>query len=154
MRALSRIPSTVGLSESGKQGSVVAKTTVTVLTCDQCKVETGEDVEAEQSVEFGYDGYNYASDLCAPHADGFHNTVQGFIEYSSGRSRSGRGRRVGRGAPSASTAQGDTARRTTTDRERLRAVREWARANGYPDLGNRGRIPQNIVAEYEAAHGG
>jgi hypothetical protein len=144
----------VGLSESRKQGSVVAKTTVTVLTCDQCKVETGEDVEAEESVEFGYDGYNYASDLCAPHADGFHNTVQGFIEYSSGRSRSGRGRRAGRGAPSASTAQGETARRTTTDRERLRAIREWARANGYPDLGNRGRVPQNIVAEYEAAHGG
>jgi hypothetical protein len=133
----------------------VAKTTVTVLTCDQCKAETGEDVEAEESVEFGYDGYSYALDLCAPHADGFHNTIQGIIGYSSERSRSGRGRRSRRGAPSAaSTSEGDAARRTTTDRERLRAIREWARANGYPDLGNRGRIPQNIVAEYEAAHGG
>ncbi|MBW3546534.1 MAG: Lsr2 family protein [Actinobacteria bacterium] len=42
----------------------------------------------------------------------------------------------------------------TSDRERLRAIREWARANGYPELGNRGRIPQHIVAEYEAAHRG
>jgi hypothetical protein len=133
----------------------VVKTTVTVLTCDQCTAETGEDVEAEESVEFGYDGYSYTLDLCAPHTEDFHNTVQGIIALSSERSRSGRGRRSRRGASSgASPSDGDAARRPSTDRERLRAIREWARANGYPDLGNRGRIRQSIVAEYEAAHGG
>ena len=43
---------------------------------------------------------------------------------------------------------------TTSDCERLRTIREWARDNGYPELGNRGRIAQHIVDEYEAAHGG
>jgi hypothetical protein len=31
-------------------------------------------------------------------------------------------------------------------------IREWARANGHPDLGSRGRIPQGIVEEWEAAN--
>ena len=133
--------------------SVVAKTTVTWLTCDQCKAETGEDVEAEESVSFGYDGYNYALDLCAPHAENFHNTVQTMAGWSSGRSRvaSGRSRRA---APSrASQPEPVSSRRSTPERERLRAIREWARGNGYPNLGDRGRIPRSIMAEYDAAHG-
>ncbi len=132
----------------------MAKTTVTFLTCDQCRAETGEDVEAEESLGFGYDGYSYALDLCAPHAENFHNTVQAMIGWSSDRSRIGSGRRSRRATPSvASQPEPGPAPRTTADRERLRAVREWARNNGYPELGNRGRIPQNILAEYEAAHG-
>ena len=131
----------------------MAKTTVTWLTCDQCKAEAGEDVEAEESVSFGYDGYNYALDLCAPHAENFHNTVQTMIGWSSGRSRIA-SRRSRRAAPSsASHPEAAGSRRSTPERERLRAIREWARGNGYPDLGDRGRIPRSIMAEYDAAHG-
>ena len=132
----------------------MAKTTVTYLTCDQCRVETGENVEAEESVSFDYDGYSYALDLCAAHAESFHNTVQTMIGLSSERSRIGGVRRSRRTAPSsASQPEAGPARRSAGDRERLGAIREWARSNGYPDLGNRGRIPQQILAEYEAAHG-
>ncbi len=131
----------------------MAKTTVTFLTCDQCRAETGEDVEAEESVAFGYDGYSYALDLCAPHAENFQNTVQAMIGWSSDRSRIGAERRPRRATPSgASQPEPGPVRRTTGDRERMGAIREWARNNGYPELGNRGRIPQNILAEYEAAH--
>lgn len=132
--------------------SDVAKTTVTVLTCDQCKAEIGEDVEAEESVGLAYDGYNYELDLCAPHADDFHATLQAMAGRASERSRVGR--RSRRGASSGSQVEPGAGGRSTSDRERLGAIREWARNNGYPDLGNRGRIPQHIVAEYEAAHGG
>ncbi len=140
------------LSGSEQKEGVVAKTTVTWLTCDQCKAETGEDVEAEESVSFGYDGYNYGLDLCAPHAENFHNTVQTMIGWSSGRSRisSGRSRRA---APSSASQPEAASRRSTPERERLRAIREWARGNGYPNLGDRGRIPRSIMAEYDAAHG-
>ena len=131
----------------------MAKTTVTFLTCDQCRVETGESVEAEESVSFDYDGYSYALDLCAAHAESFHNTVQTMIGWSSERSRIGGGRRSRRIPPSASQPEASPARRSAGDRERLGAIREWARSNGYPDLGNRGRIPQQILAEYEAVHG-
>ncbi|HEV2070799.1 MAG TPA: histone-like nucleoid-structuring protein Lsr2 [Acidimicrobiales bacterium] len=130
----------------------MAKTTVTVLTCDQCQAEAGEEVEAEESVALAYDGYNYELDLCAPHAQNFHDTLQTLAGWASERSRMGR--RSRRTASSASQAESGSGGRTTGDRERLRAIREWARENGYPDLGNRGRIPQHVVAEYEAAHGG
>ena len=133
----------------------MAKTTVTVLTCDQCTAETGEEIEAKETVAFGYDGYSYALDLCPPHAEDFHATVQAMMGWSSDRSRVGSGRRSRRATPSsASQPEAGASRRATADRERLRSIREWARDNGYPDLGNRGRIPQNIVDEYEAAHGG
>lgn len=132
----------------------MAKTTVTLLRCDQCKAETGEEIEAKESVGVGYDGYSYTLDLCPPHADSFHSTVQSMIGWSSERTRGGTGRRSRRAtASSASSAGPRSSSGTTPDRERLRTIREWARENGYPELGNRGRIPQHIVDEYEAAHG-
>ncbi len=133
----------------------MAKTTVTFLTCDQCRAETSEDVEAEESVSFGYDGYSYALDLCGPHGESFHNTVQAMIGWSSDRSRIGTRRRSSHATPSsAPQPEPGPTRRTKGDRERLGAIREWARNNGYPQLGNRGRIPQNVMAEYEAAQNG
>ncbi|HEV2809936.1 MAG TPA: Lsr2 family protein [Acidimicrobiales bacterium] len=133
----------------------MAKTTVTLLTCDQCKAETGEEIEAEETVAFGYDGYSYTLDLCPPHAESFHATVQTMTGWSSERTRAGTGRRTRPATTSsASKAEPRASSGTTSDRERLRAIREWARDSGYPELGNRGRIPQHIVDEYEAAHGG
>ncbi len=77
------------------------------------------------------------------------------IGWSGERTRGGTGRRSRRATgASASKAEPRASSGTTSDRERLRAIREWARDNGYPELGNRGRIPQHIVDEYEAAHGG
>jgi len=58
--------------------------------------------------------------------------------------------------PAADGADGaDTgaSRRSGGDRERLKAIRDWARKNGHPDLGDRGRIPQRIVTDYDAATG-
>ena len=38
------------------------------------------------------------------------------------------------------------------DREQNRAIREWARAQG-KKISDRGRIPEDIVAEYHASAG-
>jgi hypothetical protein len=133
----------------------MAKTLIVQLTCDRCKAERGENVDGAQTVTFGYDGYDYSLDLCQEHSDDFHNTVQGLISWSSDRTRSGAGRRARRGAAAddGGGANGATpAARSTADRDRLKSIREWARSNGYPDLGDRGRIPQAIVSAYEAAH--
>jgi len=136
----------------------MAKTLIVQLTCDRCKAERGENVEGAQTVSFGYDGYEYSLDLCREHADDFHNTVQGLISWSSDRTRSaGAGRRGRRGGSSddggaASAGGGPAPARSSADRERLKAIRDWARANGHPNLGDRGRIPAAIVEEYEAAH--
>ena len=41
--------------------------------------------------------------------------------------------------------------RTGPGRERSAQIRQWAKQRGYK-VNERGRIPANIVAEYEAAH--
>lgn len=130
----------------------MAKTLIVQLTCDRCKAETGETVEGAESVSFGYDGYGYSIDLCAPHAEEFHNAVQGMVTWSSDRTRL-TGVRRPRASSSEVAAATDSGapRRSTGDRERLKAIREWARKNGHPDLGDRGRIPQLIIDEYDAS---
>jgi hypothetical protein len=133
----------------------MAKTLIVQLTCDRCKAETGENVDGAQTVSFGFDGYDYSLDLCKEHADDFHNTVQGLISWSSDRTRSGSGRRSSRRSASVEEGAGAVSAapaRSSADRERLKAIRDWARENGHPNLGDRGRIPQAIVAAYDAAH--
>ena len=133
----------------------MAKTLIVQLTCDRCKAETGENVDGAQTVSFGFDGYDYSLDLCKEHGQDFHNTVQGLISWSSDRTRSGSGRRARRSGSAddaGATAGSTTPARSSADRERLKAIREWARQNGHPDLGDRGRVPQAIVAAYDAAH--
>lgn len=130
----------------------MAKTLIVQLTCDRCKAEKGENVDGTESVSFGYDGYSYALDLCAPHAEDFHANIQGLIAWSSDRSRLAPGRRA---RPASSDVPGSPeptpARRSASDRDRLKAIREWARKNGHPDLSERGRIPQRIIDDYDAA---
>ena len=132
----------------------MAKTLIVQLTCDRCKAETGDNVDGAETVSFGFDGYDYSLDLCKEHAEDFHNTVQGLIGWSSDRTRSGGGRRSSRrsGAADEAAGAGAAPARTSADRERLKAIRDWARENGHPNLGDRGRIPQAIVAAYDAAH--
>ena len=133
----------------------MAKTLIVQLTCDRCKAEKGENVDGAETVTFGFDGYDYSLDLCKEHGQDFHNTVQGLISWSSDRTRSGSGRRARRSGSSddAGAAAGSTTpARSSADRERLKAIRDWARENGHPNLGDRGRVPQAIVAAYDAAH--
>ena len=135
----------------------MAKTLIVQLTCDRCKAEKGENVEGTETVTFGFDGYEYSLDLCEEHSRHFHDTVQGFISWASDRSRTGSGRRARQARPSDEVGGGNgsaPAPRSAADRERLKAIREWARQHGHPDLADRGRIPQAVVAAYEAAHRG
>ena len=133
----------------------MAKTLIVQLTCDRCKAEKGENVDGAETVTFGFDGYEYSLDLCKEHGGDFHNTVQGLIGWSSDRTRSGGGRRARRSSASedgGSTSGAATPARSSADRERLKAIRDWARQNGHPDLGDRGRIPQAVVAAYDSSH--
>jgi hypothetical protein len=43
--------------------------------------------------------------------------------------------------------------RTPASRVYTATVRAWARDNGWPDLGDRGRVPAEATAAFEAAHG-
>jgi nucleoid-associated protein Lsr2 len=94
--------------------------------------------EADGTVRFGLDGTYYEIDLNARHADDLRSALGKYISHA--RKPGGTTRRAGvRGGRKPAAA--DTV-----------AVRAWARENGI-DIKDRGRVPADIVARYQAATG-
>ena len=93
---------------------------------------------AEGTVRFALDGTDYEIDLSGKHSDELHTTLRKYVDHA--RKVGGMARRPGgRGGRRPSTV--DTV-----------AVRAWARENGY-DIKDRGRVPADLVAKYQAATG-
>ncbi|MEA2687345.1 MAG: hypothetical protein QOE93_2540 [Actinomycetota bacterium] len=127
----------------------MAKTVIVRSICDRCQSEGKADVDSAEETGFSYDGYSYTLDLCGPHAEDFHNTIQMMVAWSTDRSKAPEGR-ARRGAPATRLADSGRgpARR---DKEQIGAIRDWANANGYK-VSNRGRIPAEVEVAYNAAH--
>src|ERR1700677_2855449 len=85
--------------------------------------------EATETVTFGLDGVSYEIDLSSGNAGRIRKELAQYVEH----------------ARKAGNAQ---ARRR---REQSARIREWAKSRGFK-VNERGRIPANIVAEYDAAH--
>ncbi len=93
---------------------------------------------AEGTVRFALDGTDYEIDLSGKHSDELHTTLRKYVDHA--RKVGGTARRPGtRGGRRPSAV--DTV-----------AVRAWARENGY-DIKDRGRVPADIVAKYQASTG-
>lgn len=92
---------------------------------------------ADETVRFGLDRVTYEIDLAAANAARLREVVAPFVQAA---------RRVRPAA--AAAAQVRSAR---ADREQTRAIRDWARANGH-QVADRGRIPSEVAALFEAAH--
>jgi hypothetical protein len=90
--------------------------------------------EAEGTVRFGLAGVEYEIDLSKKNADQFASAIGPYIEAARKVSA---GRRAGRAARPARHDQSD--------------VRAWARGQGLK-VSDRGRIPADVLAQYEAAH--
>jgi hypothetical protein len=90
--------------------------------------------EAEETVNFGLDGKNYAIDLNAEHAAKLREALAPYVAHA--RPASGRGRR------SAGKATGGPA---------PAEIRAWARENGF-DVPDRGRVSAEVREAYAAAH--
>ncbi len=128
----------------------MAKKTQVILTCDLH--ESGADAQGDvEEITFGLDGATYEIDACAEHAEALRDAFAPYV---------GAARRVGR----PSGGGGGTARRAprsngrpaaassgTADRDRVQAIREWARENGHK-VSERGRLSASVLAAYEAAH--
>ena len=93
--------------------------------------------EATETVQFGLDGATYEIDLSSGNASKLRKELSHYVEH----------------ARKATGGVSPRRRRTRTGpgRERSAQIRAWAKQRGYK-VNERGRIPQNIVAEYEAAH--
>jgi hypothetical protein len=91
--------------------------------------------EATETVTFGLDGTSYEIDLSSGNANKLRKELSHYVEHARKASSPARRRRA----------------RTGPGRERSAQIRLWAKQRGYK-VNERGRIPANIVAEYEAAH--
>lgn len=100
------------------------------LTQEQIEVGAGE------SVAFGVDGSSYAIDLTGEHAAQFRALLEPYITAA-------------RKADSATAPTRST--RPAASKQDLKAVREWASANGYT-VSDRGRVPNEVQTAYAAAH--
>ncbi len=95
--------------------------------------------DADETVSFALDGTSYEIDLSTNNAGQLRDVLAPYV----GAARKATVKR-GRGRGTASTNR--SSRTDTT------AIREWAREQGLK-VSDRGRIPSDILAKYEAAHG-
>ncbi|HEY7043239.1 MAG TPA: Lsr2 family protein [Nocardioidaceae bacterium] len=88
---------------------------------------------ADETVMFGLDGVNYEIDLSSKNATKLRDALSKYVDNA--RRTHTRGRRSG-------------GRRSSTN---AASIREWARSHGY-EVSDRGRVPADIKAAYDAAH--
>lgn len=94
--------------------------------------------EAEGTVRFGLDGVDYEIDLNTAHAQELRTALAPYTE--AGRKAGGTSRRPARVRGKTSSGLNST------------EVRDWAKANGI-DIKDRGRVPADLIARFQAATG-
>ncbi|MBO0820118.1 MAG: Lsr2 family protein [Nocardiopsaceae bacterium] len=92
--------------------------------------------QADETVTFGLDGVAYEIDLSSGNAGQLRGELAQYLEHARKASPAPARRRRAR---------------TGAGREQSARIREWAKAHG-KKISERGRIPADILAEYEAAH--
>jgi hypothetical protein len=108
------------------------------------EVKLVDDLDGSQAVEtvrFAVDGSSYEIDLSAKHATELRSALDDFI---------GSARRLGRSTANSARAGAAAPRRDKSAQNR--AVRDWAKGRNI-QLADRGRIPANIMEQYEASAG-
>jgi hypothetical protein len=121
------------LSRLGKGETHVAQKVSVTFACDYDSKEIPNGEHLTRS--FSLDGRDYEIDLCEKHSQKFDEVVKRFAD---------RARKV-------STKMGRTKRRTTAHRRRSAEIRAWAKRSGM-EVSDRGRIPAQVIAKYEANH--
>ena len=91
--------------------------------------------EATETVAFGLDGAAYEIDLSSGNAGKLRKELAHYVEHARKASSPARRRRARTGRAASAVPKSG----------------QWAKQRGYK-VNERGRIPANIVAEYEAAH--
>lgn len=109
-------------------------------------VELVDDLDGTASadintVTFSLDGASYEIDLNENNAERLRESLARYL---------GAARRTGGRLKRSATATGP-ATRPTADRDQTKAIREWARHNGWA-LADRGRIPANVLTAFDEAH--
>lgn len=107
-----------------------------VMVTYACDYDDKEIPQGQHRVRrFSLDGRDYEIDLCVKHSEKFDEAIGRYAE---------RARKVTGRPPRAK-------RRTAAHRQRSASIRAWAKASGMP-VSDRGRIPADLIARYEATH--
>ena len=110
------------------------KYTTATLTCDIPANLSAHSEEGEiETHEFALDGQDYEIDLCPRHATALADRFASYLDFASLVAPSERPYRPVR---------------NTSSRKKSRAVRAWAREHGI-ELSDRGRIPDQVLAQYK-----
>ena len=97
----------------------------------------GAELDEYETVKWSLDGKNYEFDTSPEHAEEFRNHVATYVAASRSASR----------APQRRNAATPAARPAAN----TRVIRQWANENGFT-VSDRGRIPADVIAAYEAAN--
>jgi hypothetical protein len=103
---------------------------------------------ATETVAFSLDGQSYEIDLNEKNAAQLRDVMSKYVGAARKAGRSGSGSGSGGGRRSGRSSRPAPA---GSDRERVQAIREWARANGHT-VSERGRLSSTVIAAYDAAH--
>ncbi|HEY6498754.1 MAG TPA: Lsr2 family protein [Streptosporangiaceae bacterium] len=99
-----------------------------------CDLDEGN-VDAEETVQFSLGSTAYEVDVCAKHAQQIREGLEPFVAN----------------ARKAGTSTSRRRPRTAGARQQTASIRTWAKDHGL-QVNERGRIPANVVKEYEASH--
>ncbi len=91
--------------------------------------------DAEETIKFGLDGTRYEIDLNSEHAEELRGQLERYVKAA---------RKV-----TGSAGRPARVRRGSENDARNKVIRDWAREKGL-DVNDRGHIPGDIVAQYEA----
>ena len=105
------------------------------------------DDESGETIAFSINGVDYEIDLNSKNANAFHHKLDYYIGHAI--RVGGRKRKPSPAVGPAAAANASTPARR--DPEQTRAIRQWAFDKGHP-ISERGRIPADIEAAYNAAH--
>jgi hypothetical protein len=118
----------------------MAQKVLVLTTCDL--PHEGEPVtEGVVTIEFGYEGKTYETELCPEHVDEYHKWMQDYLDHGA-RVKSG-----GRVGVRASGAAKAVRQRASHD---VSAIREWAKTHGHK-VSDRGRLSAEVKKAYEDA---
>jgi hypothetical protein len=111
---------------------VAQKVSVT-FACDYDEKEIPDGQHLTRA--FSLDGRDYEIDLCERHSQKFDEVFSRFATR----------------ARKAASRVGHAKRRTSAHRKRSADIRTWAKGNGI-SVSDRGRIPADVIARYDASH--
>ena len=101
-----------------------------------CDYDAREIPNGEQLTRaFSFDGRDYEIDLCEKHSQKFDESLGRFADK----------------ARRATSRMSRPKRRTAAHRQRSADIRSWAKRSGL-EISERGRIPAQVIAKYEANH--